>query len=328
MHPAKVVNITDPRHEGKAITLDILAVLTAGSFGYSFARYLAGGTSFWLVLAALFVWSAVSVLEGFLQKNISRRFLVVFLESIALVAFFYSYAWQVLVATAIAVLLCLMWGYVSVRRELRNTVEMRFFTASGKVIGKIITAALIFMILMYGSLMNNNNGSLFVSQNGFYVFFNWAAGFVNNFYPTIPLTGSFGDFAQSAARIQLQNNPVFQNLTPAEQSAAIAQSANQIMGTFSGAASSSAPVASSTANEPASSAFYGYFSSLAARLQARFGNGFIGAWGLALFLVLRSIGIVAVWAAQFVSLIFYEALLAAGFMKISEQTTTKEVIEY
>jgi hypothetical protein len=281
--------------------------------------------SFWFVLGALFFWSAMSVLEGFLAKNLSRRFLIIILESLALIAFFYANTWQALAITALLVMLCLMWGYIAIRRELRNTIQVRFFTASGKVIGKVITGAVVFAVIMYASLASNA-GNFFLSQNGFNKFFSWAGGLVENFYPTFPLNGSFSDFAQAFARMQLQGNPQFQSLTPSEQSATLAQSADQVMGVFSN--ESSTAITSSTANEPASNAFYDYFTSLTMRMENRFGNAFIGVWGLFLFLVLRSIGVIAVWAAQFVSLIFYEILLATGFMRISEQPTTKETIEY
>jgi hypothetical protein len=318
MNPIRIIS-TDPEPGfWKPIILDVSAVLFAAAFSYSFARYLAGGFSFWLVFAALLLWSAAAALEGFLQKSASRRFAIIFLESFALVAFFYAYAWQALAITGVLVLLVLLWGYFSVRRELRNAIEIRFFVASGKVVGKIITAAVIFMVVMYASL-SNNNGNFFVSEHGFDVFFNWAAGFVNNFYPTPPLTGSFGDFAQAVARMQLQGNPQFQSLTARQQNDALAQSASQLMRAFAPAPS---------ASEPASNAFYDYFSAAAAKLQNKFNNLFIGVWGLALFLILRSVGIIVVWAGQFVALVFYELMLATGFIRIKEQSATKETIEY
>ena len=325
----KVISGGTPTSFWKPALLDAFALIFAGAFGYSFARYLAGGFSFWFVFAALLFWGAASVIEGFLQRSLSRRFLILFFESLALVGFFYNYAWQALAITAIIVLFCLLWGYGSVRREIGNTIEVRFFTASGKVLGKVITAAAIFMVVMYASLMNDR-GNFFVSQNGFDVFFTWAAGFVNNFYPTVPLNGSVGDFAQSVARMQLQGNQQFQSLPAQEQSTILAQSAKQIMDTLSNGSSMAATASTTTivATEPTSNVFYNYLAGLSQKLQARFNTIFIGAWGLALFLILRGIGIIVVWIAQFTSLIFYELLLATGFMKISEQPATKEIIEY
>jgi hypothetical protein len=330
INPVTVINTQQRSQDWKAAILDVFSILTAGAFSYSFARYLAGAT-IWFPLTMLLLWGAASVLNGFLQKESRRRFSVIILETLAALAFFYSYAWEALAIAGILLVFCLMWGYLSVRRELRNTIEIRFFTASGKVMGKLVTGAVVFMIVMYAAL-SNNNGNFFVSQNGFDTFFNWGAQFVNNFYPTVPLTGSFGDFAQAVARMQLAGNPQFQSLTPAQQTEALTDSTSQIINTFSNAsgtaANSGSAAAPITPSEPASQAFYGYLSSLAAKLQDRFNGAFVGVWGLILFLILRSIAIIFVWIGQFVSLVFYELLLSVGFLKIAEEPQTKEIIEY
>jgi hypothetical protein len=317
MNPITIIRSDHPVMRWKILIFDILAVVSAGALGYAFARLLAGG-SFWWVSAALLGWSAISVIVGFIQKDASRRFLVAFLESIALIAFFYTVAWEALAITGILVLCCVLWGYFSVRREIRNTIEVRFFTASGKVVGRVITAAVVFMIIMYGSIANNN-GNLFVSQGVFNTFFNWTGSFVNKFYPTVPLTGSFGDFAQAIAQMQLQGNSAFESLPPAEQSQAVADSAQQLMTGFT--------TSTNAAATPTSNVFYNYLANLFANLQNQYNDLFIGGWGLLLFLILRSIGIIVVWVGQFAALILYEILLATGFMKITEHPATKETIE-
>lgn len=313
----------------KSIVLDIFVVIFAAAFGYLFSRFLAGNLSILFAFAALLGWCAMSVLEGFMQHSTRRRFPVIFLESVVLIAFFYAYTWQALLIAGVLVLVCLLWGYFAVRREMRNSITIRFFTASSKVVGKVITAAVIFMIVMYAALASNN-GSFFISRNGFDAFFGWSAGFVNNFYPTLSLSGSFGDFAQAAARMQLESNPAYQNLSPEQQSAALAETSDQIMADFSPAPMTASDTAAqaSLASEPTSNAFYAYFSNLFTRLQGHFNDLFVGAWGVILFLILRSIGIFVVWIGQFIALVFYELLLAVGFMRIKEEPATREVIEY
>jgi hypothetical protein len=318
MNPITIVE----DHSGqrwKTLIFDILAVIAAGGFGYSFARYLAGGGfSFWWVFVALLVWSAIAAVVGFIQKDMGHRFLVALFESAALVVFFYTVAWQAIAIAGVLILLCQLFGYFSIRRELGNTIEVRFFTASSKAVGKVVTAAVIFMIIMYGSIANNN-GNLFVSEGVFNSFFNWTGAFVNKFYPSVPVTGSFGDFAQAIAQMQLQGNPAFQSLPAAQQSQAVADSAQQFMSGFT--------TSTNAATMPTSNVFYDYFVNLFSNLQNRYNDLFIGGWGLLLFLILRSIGIIVVWVGQFVTLILYEILLATGFMKITEHPATKETIE-
>jgi hypothetical protein len=308
----------------KSLVLEVFAVGFAGLFGYFFASYLIATHSFWWVLVSLLLWGAAEVMVGLLEKSFKRRLLFMVIESVALVIFFHVYPWPSLAVMAIVAFLFLTWGHVSLRRELRNTIEIRFFTASGKVVGKIVTIAVIFMVLMY-ALFTTTSGSFFISENGFSVFFNLTSGFFNDFYPTIPLNTSFGDFAQAVAHVELIGNAEFQNLTPNEQNLALSQSTNDIITSF---ASSTAPSGVVTASTPTENAFYEFLSSFAWKLQSRFNELFTGGWGVILFLILRSVGIIVVWIGQLVAMIFYELLLAAGFMKIKEESATKEILEY
>jgi hypothetical protein len=268
---------------------------------------------------------AAAVLQGLLQSDPTRRFLIAFLESIALVSLFYTYAWQALAVAGIIVLACLMWGYGAIRREVRNTVEIRFMTASHKVVSKLMTGSLIFMIIMYAAL-TNSNGNFFVSRSAFDRLFGWVGQVVNNFYPTVPVSGSFNDFAKALARVELQNSSQFQSLTPPQQDQTLAQAAHEITTVFTDATGTKQFAVNPT--DTTDNVLYAYLGNLSAGLRDRFANAFVGAWGLILFVTLRSLGIVAVWAGQIFALIVYELLLAIGIIKISEVPATKETVEY
>lgn len=327
MNPISVGGSPESVGFWRAIILDALVVIFAGSFSYAFSRYLAGG-SFWLVLTALSLWGAASFLEGILQKDAARRFGVIVLETVALGSFFYGYSLSALAIAAGIALLSLAWGYFSVRRELQNTVEVRFFTASGKAVGKVITAAVAFGVIMYTSVLAGE-GNFFVAKSGFDFAYQWAAGVASSFYPTIPFTGSFGDFAAGVARVELQGSSMFQNLSQADKNTVVWQSASEIMAAFAPNASGTAAAAAASMNsEPAHDVFYRYLLTQAGILEGRFTNFFIGAWGLLFFLIVRGVGIIVVWLGQAVTLIFYELLLATGFMKIKEESSTKETITY
>jgi hypothetical protein len=322
----EVAVVTEERRTAlwKTLILETTAVIFAGCFGYCFALYLVALASFWPVLITLLLWSAAEVIVDFLEKNGTRRWLFAALESAALVIFFHTYPLAALIAAAVISFLLLTWGYYSVRRELRNTVQIRFFTASGKAVGKVVTAAVVFIVIMYASL-TTGTGNFFVSPAGFTEIFNWGSKVVDYFYPTIPFGGSFGDFAQAIARVELEGNSQFQNLTPSEQNLALSQSANDIVSSF---ASSTAPNTAIASSTPTQNAFYDYLAGLSAQLQDRFDGWFAEAWGLVFFLILRGIGVIVVWIGQLVAMIFYEILLAAGFMKIREESTTKETVDY
>jgi len=123
--------------------------------------------------------------------------------------------------------------------------------------------------------------------------------------------------------MELANNPSFQSLNTAQQNAAIQQEAAQFTQSF--LKSAAQPVASSS---PTSDAFYNVLNGVLSAWQSQSSGWFDVGWVTVLFIGLRALGILFVWLAQFVSLVFYEILLASGFMKISEETHIREVIGY
>lgn len=312
---------TRPPGRWRAFGLDAAAVLTAALFGYLYYRYLSGGLSVWFLLAALLLFGAASAMEMFLAESGWRSFAVIFLETVVALAFFWRDNLQILGITGLIMLVMLVWGHFSARARVVNSVEIPFFGASGNVLGKFTTAVLFFMILTYVPQIGGN--ALVVSPQSFRTFFDWTSGLVNSFYPDLTLNGSFGDFAQSFSKMELANNPSFQALSAAQQSAAVQEQTEQFTQSF--LQSSAQPVASST---PASDAFYNVLDGVLSAWQSQSSGWFDVGWVTVLFIGLRTIGILFVWVAQFITLIFYELLLAAGFMKITQEPHSHETIGY
>jgi len=305
----------------RALILDAIAVLSAALFGYLYYRYLTEGLSVWFLLGAVMLFGVAVVMEVFLAKSAARSFVVIFLETAASLAFFWKDNLQIIGIIALIMLGMLLWGHFASRSRVQNAVEMPFFGASGNMLSKFTTAILLFMILAYVPQISSN--ALVVSQQSFRSFFDWTSGIVNGFYPDLTLNSSFGNFAQSLSKMELANNPSFQVLNTAQQSAAIQEQTAQFTQTFLKQASQ--PVASSS---PASDAFYNVLNGVLSAWQSQSSGWFDVGWVTVLFIGLRTIGILFVWLMQFVSLIFYEILLASGFMKISEETTQHEIIGY
>ncbi len=321
INQSKITAIEKPPGFYKSIVLDFFAVLSAGVFGFAYYRYLESNLSLWWLLGALALWSVLSVLELFLTSNLSRRLVILFLEVVALLGFFYRDQLGIILVAAGVVYLFLLWGYLGGRSMLNNGIEIQFFRTTGTMLGKLVTATLLFMILIYVPQFNSN--SVFVSRQGFREFFDWGAGLISDIYPNFSANNSFSTFAQSVATTELQNNPSFQSLTPEQQSSTISQETTQLENTFGAPTSGSA-----TSSAPTSDAFYNFIVGMLQAWQAEGPTWFIVGWAVVLFLALRTLGILFVWVAQFISLIFYEILLATGFMKISESTQTKENIGY
>lgn len=267
------------------------------------------------------MFAVLSVLQVFLAKNTKRAVLIIVAEVLALLGFFWRDDVTILIITGLIVLAMLLWGYFSGRFLLKNSIEIPFFGASGLVLGKFTTGVLLFMILSYVPQLGGN--AIGISQQSFRTFFDWTSGFVNKYYPTLSLGGSFGDFSQSFASMELQNNPNFQSLNAAQQNVAVQQASSQFTTGLSQNAGS--PIATSS---PTSDAFYDVLNGVLSAWRNQNSGWFAVGWATVLFIGLRSFGIIFVWFMEFISLIFYEILLASGFMRVSEESHTKEILIY
>ena len=226
-----------------------------------------------------------------------------------------------LAASAAIAFVFLAVGHLQVRSELNHGTTIRFFRSTHGIMAKSVTVALFMAIVLY--LPMANGGKIFVGESAFNGFFNWAAGLAGNFYPTLPLTGSFNDLAQSLAKTELASNPTFTALSPNDQNAAITAAAGQIENNLSRSLGVTLAPSSSV-----SDVVYGAIKNMLQEWSVQFPVWFTVGWGITLFVILRSVGVVAVWMGQFLTMIVYELLLSAGVIRIVEEPQTREVIEF
>lgn len=306
----------------KSIVLDLLSMLSALALGYFYFRYLTTGISPWYVLGAALVFSTCSVLQAFLARKPLRRTFVILGESIVLVVWFAFYdSLSIVLLAGGATFLILLWGYFSARADQDNNVEVAFFGTSRHVLGKLTTAILFVMIVVY--VPSAQGSGVFIPRTSFKTFFDWSTSFLTNFYPSLPFNETFGTFSRGVAKSELQNNPTFNALSPSAQNAAIEQAAAQLSANV-GAATGMAPAESQSLSD----VVYNYIISTLAAWKDKFQDQFMAVWVLVVFLVLRTFAVAYIWIAQFVSLVIYEILLSLGFMHIGEETQTKEVVDY
>ncbi len=311
-----------PQGFWRAIVLDFLGVAAALFFGYSYFLYLTTGVSPWYTVAGLTLFAVLSALQVFLAQGVGRRTLIILAETVVIVAAFafYDSVEVVLIAGGI-VFAVLLWGYFSGRAEFDNQVEIHFWKATAGAVGKVTTAAILFLLIVYAPQARGQG--IFLPRSSFRTFFDWSAGALNNIYPGIPFNDSFGTFATDFAKQELAQNPAFAQLNPAEQDAAVAQAASSLAVTVK-QATGVAPAAS----EPVSDVAYDYIVAMLRNWQQRFNGQFLIVWVVVLFLVFRTLGFLFVWVAQFVALVVYEILIAAKFMHIEGIPQTKETLRY
>ncbi len=305
----------------RSIVLDALSIISAFIFGYSYYEYLASGISPLIVIGAFLVFGVFSALQALLCNEAGRRAFIILCEVIMFGMFFYSINFYFLLGAVVCAFIMFFWGYMGSKSEIDYGIEIRPFKATKSVVGKAMTGVIIFMIVIYIPLWNQN--SIFISQKSFNTFFDWCAGVVNTFYPKISLSGSFGDFVNDIARDQLQTVTSFQGLSSDKQNALVAQSATSIIDSISkdiGINIQPSDAISVTAYQFITKTFVGWENS--------FQGAFFVGWGVVLFFAARSVGIILVWIDQFLFFLVYEILLATRFIYIKEEPWTKEVVKY
>jgi hypothetical protein len=305
----------------KAIAIDVLGVISALSVGYVYKGYLGGGFNVTVLLGAVGIYGTFTVLQAFLNKGFAHRFLVLFIEVIALLVFFYGTDMRILVA-AIGVLFgFIFWGDVNGRLVLDNGLQVKFFKAAFPVLKKFTTAIAIAFVLLYVSQLDQNRP--FISEGNFQVFYDWASGMVNKFYPDVNLGSSFGSLAESVARFELQGDESFKGLSPTNQAVALKQAADQLAGVVGGWMGGAVSAADST-----SGIVYKFISGKLAGLRESLGNWFLFGWGVILFFIVRGFGWIFYSVLSIFTFIVYQILLASGFIHITGESRTHETIVY
>ena len=274
--------------------------------------------SVWFLLAALMFFGVASVIEAFLSKNAARSMLVIILETAAALGFFWKDDPQILGIIALIMIVMLSWGHFSARARLRNGIEIPFLGASGETLGKFTTGLLLFMILAY--VPNIGGNALVVSQQSFRTFFDWTSGFINSFYPdsrsmvrSVISRKAFPRWNWRIIQLSKPEHRPEEHRAPAGDHAIYAE-------LFAGHAGGAIATSS-----PASDAFYNVLDGVLGAWQNQSSGWFDVGWVTVLFIGLRTLGILFVWLGQFISLVFYELLLALGFMKVTEETYPREV---
>ncbi len=220
------------------------------------------------------------------------------------------------------VFLSLLWGYLAGRAEMKNQVELGFWKISSGTVGKVATAAILFLLVVYAPQAQGQG--IFLPRSSFRTFFSWSSGALDRLYPGVAFNDSFGKFATGFARQELSDNPSFERLSPAEQQAVVAQAASSIASNVAKATGGAAPASNASMSDVA----YDYIVSTLRNWQNTFKSRFLIVWVIVLFLVFRTLGFIFVWVVQLLGIIVYEILLAAKFMRIEGAPRTKETIVY
>ncbi len=311
-------NTGRPSQFYKLILLEILTIGAALALGYTLRFFLLDQMAWYYPLVALAVFILFSNFLLFVTKSLERRIIVVFLETIALFACFYTVSLLPLGGSAVAVFAFLAWGEVAGFHELQNSIELRFLKIATPQVVKLTTAVIILIILISFA-----QGYLFFSQEKFNVVFKSTVGPIQQFYPEINFTGTFHDFAESLARFGLDKNPDYRALNSADKEKVLANATSQTTSNLT--QNFNTPI---SPDKPVAAAFYEFFIAFLGRLYTNFGNSFLFVWGFIVFFLLEGIG--AFFRASILAIGYfaYELALAMNIFTIFGESRMRETIDF
>ena len=321
IHSVREEKVPLPAGFWASIVLDVLAVASAALTGWFYGQYVGGGGSFLRVILGLALFSLFSVFEMLLTKSVRRRFVVLVLEVAALLAFFVGTPARYLAAAGIGALILFLWGEFAGRREMENSLEIKFFRIVKPQLTKYMTGLVFVGILLY--LPHVGAGTDIFSESQFTALFNWTTGVTANFYPEFTLTGSVQELTQSVAQSKLKTMAEYRALSPALQVQSVEQTAAQLVTDLGKMLNMSVK-----ADQSVAAVLYAFLMQVLGQWERQLGGQFLLVWALAAFFIVRGLGIFFYLIVSFVSLVVYEGLLAANVITVAAESRMHEVVRF
>lgn len=305
----------------KALVLDFGTVAAAFGSSYTYVRYLEGGLGIAWPLGIFLVFGISTALHPFLTRGMTRRVITIAAEVVALAAgatgAWSQYAWWGF-AVAFALLL---WGEIQSRQALANGLELKFLRVSRPVVKKFVTIAALLATLLY--LPRVDASGEFVSRDAFRNIFGWTAALAREWQPEITLNSTFERFAESVVESELRENSRFAELSVAAKAGAVAAAVRE----FTARMTATLRIEASP-TEPLEDVLYRALTAAISRARDAYGTSFLAGWGIALFLVLRGLGVLFQLAITVLSLAAFELLLAFRITHLVLESRPKEMVEF
>ncbi len=309
-----------PKGFYKEIGLDVLAVLSAVWVGYACNVFLQTGAVLDFAIS-IFPFLIITALETVIIKSLGRRFLILLIEIAILLLFFYRDPMIYIASAGGIFLIFSLWGEVSSRTEIMNSIGVSFLRFSAPIFKKTITGLILFTIIIYVPSWNDEN--VFISPQAFGGVFVWVTGIAHGFYPEINFNSTVNDLAKEITRYQLTNSPSYKNLPEGVQqsvlNAALPEVTSRLKQVFG---------ENLTGNEEVNFVTYKLILNSLNRWRVDFGTWFIIAWIAVVFLASRSIGALVWWISALIALLIYEILVSINFIAIRGETVTKESLVF
>ena len=304
----------------KLWVFDILSVLLAAAIGYGSVLYFSGGANFTLFATVAALFLITGFFSFLLTRERRRQGIVALLQILAFLGFFYTVRIPVLLSAFGILVVFYFLAQYGARSISENNLKFKLGPVARAYMKKIFIGFALAAIVLY--LPQWNSGNVFVPQPQFQKWYDGFAAVSQRFYTGLDLGASVGTFAESIVRTQLANNIQFRELPASEQNQLVQKGVKEIIANMSKNLGFTL-----TPEMPLAESFYRYLLNLFTNFKKQFGDSFLAAWAVALFVIVWSVGTLLMWAVVIATYIFFEIFSAFNVVYISGESRTKEIIE-
>lgn len=303
------------------IVFDVIAVLAALGFSYSYNAYLDGARGALAAVITAILFLTVSLLETFFTREWGRRFFILLLQTIALAVFFYDLPLMTISLAAGAMLAFSVWGELDARHDLKNSLEIKFLRIGKRTMGKVISGFIFLILIFYTPHFDPKTN--FIPRNAFRVLYSGTTGVVHAVYSELNFGGSVRTLVEDLAKLQVNKAPSYQNVSPELREKA----ALEIAGGWLKGIKENINVKIS-GDEPAEEVLYSMIAVANKQWSEKLGDQITFGFVISLFVILRFMAPLFYWGVILLALVIYQILLAINVVHISSESRSQEVIEY
>lgn len=305
----------------KQLVLEALAVLSAFFFGFVMHRYFGDGASMTLFLAAASLYALLAFFSSLLDGTRIQRIITIFLQAAALVFWLPVAKLSLTVVFFIIIAGILFLSEMILKRELRYTTQIRFFTISRPFISNIVTLVVLMMLAFY--LPGIISGKPLVSSEKLDRFGAYMESVVRIMYPDLPETPTAGAVAERVIKRQFAEDEAFQKMDPPAQQVAVEAARNQILNEFS--ADAGVRIRPEDRFGPLAQTL---LQNAAEQWRKQYGPRFIVFWTVLTFVIVRSFGFVLSFVIAAIAYALYLLLLAAKVIILQGENAMRETVTF
>lgn len=321
LKPISSVELTRPPGFWTSIGVDVFAVLGALAFGFLYRSYMQGELGIVSAFVGGGIFLITSVFPAMLTRSWSRRMLIFLLQLLFFFVLFWDKGLAVVGSAATVIFVFGLWGELTLRHELKENMAVRFIKLSQVYYSKVLTGVVLAVVILYYPMLDATK--IYVPQGLVAGAFEWSSTFVHKIYPEVDLNNSFGTFIKSIAKLSLSDKPEFKSLTPSDQEHYLDQTYLGMLETVEKSIGSVIDAEQSVAE-----VLYKFLNSLFEGWKQKFGDLFFAVWVIAVFLVVRSFGVIFAWAVSLIAFLIYQVLIVSKMLRVVGESRIKEVLEY